>query len=143
MQVSNMNRKEFVQQSFVGLTVLATGVGLAQCLGGCTSSTAPADVDITLDLTAPENAALKQVGGSLRTSGIIVACVGQDSYVAVQSACTHEGQTITWQQGENRFYCPEHGATFARTGAVTKGPAKVALASYKTTLNGSLLRISS
>lgn len=138
-----MNRKEFFQQSFVGLTVLATGVGLTQCLGGCSSTTAPTDVDFTLDLNAAENAALRTVGGSLRTQGIIVACVGQDSYVAVQSACTHEGQTLTWQQGDNRFYCPEHGATFARTGAVTKGPAMDALASYKTTLNGTLLKITS
>jgi cytochrome b6-f complex iron-sulfur subunit len=138
-----MNRKEFFQQSFLGLTVLATGVGISQCLGGCTSSTAPTDVDFTIDLTAPANAALTNVGGSLRTNGTIVACVGQNSYVAVQSACTHEGQTITWQQSENRFYCPEHGATFARTGAVTKGPAKDALASYKTTLDGTLLRITS
>lgn len=138
-----MNRKEFFQQSFVGLTVLATGVGLAQCLGGCSSSTAPTDVDITLDLNASENAILKSVGGSLRTQGVIVACVGEGSYIAVQSACTHEGQALTWQQSDNRFYCPEHGATFARTGAVTKGPAKDALASYKTTLSGSQLRITS
>lgn len=138
-----MNRKEFFQQSFVGLTVLATGVGLSQCLGGCSSSTAPTDVDFTLDLNDSANSALMSVGGYLRTQGVIVACVGQGSYVAVQSACTHEGQALAWQQSENRFYCSEHGATFARTGSVTKGPAKDALASYKTTLNGSLLRITS
>ena len=138
-----MNRKEFVQQSFFGLTVLATGVGLAQCLGGCSSSTAPTDIDITLDLTASENAALKQVGGSLRTSGLIIACVAAGEYVAVQSACTHEGASISWQQSNNRFYCPEHGATFSRAGAVTNGPAKTNLVSYTTTLNGTSLRITS
>jgi cytochrome b6-f complex iron-sulfur subunit len=138
-----MNRKEFVQQSFFGLTVLATGVGLAQCLGGCTSSTAPTDVDITLDLTAPENAALKQVGGSLRTNGIIVARVAESEYIAVQSACTHEGATIRWQQSANQFQCPEHGAAFSRTGAVARGPARTNLVSYTATVNGTTLRITS
>ena len=138
-----MNRKEFVQQSFVGLTVLATGVGLAQCLGGCTSSTAPTNIDVTLDLTAPENAALMQIGGSLRTSGIIVACVAQGEYIAVQSACTHEGATIRWQQSANQFQCPEHGAAFSRNGAVARGPARTNLVSYTVTVSGSTLRITS
>lgn len=138
-----MNRKEFFQQSFVGLTVLATGVGLSQCLGGCSASTAPTDLDFTIDLTAPENAALTNVGGFLRTNGIIVACVAKDVYIAVQSTCTHEGGVLSWQQSNNRFYCPEHGATFSRAGAVTGGPARNKLATYATTLNGTSLRVTS
>lgn len=136
-----MNRKEFFHQSFVGLTVLATGMGLAQCLGGCTASTAPSDVDITLDLAAPENAPLRNVGGFRRTQGVIIACVEQGSYIAVQSSCTHEGEAITWQQANDRFYCPGHGAMFSRAGAVTKGPARKDLVAYTATLNGSILRI--
>lgn len=138
-----MNRKEFFQQSFIGLTVLATGAGITQCLGGCSSSTAPTDVDFTLDLTASSNAALKNIGGFLRTSGVIVACVGKDTYIAVQAACTHEGASLSWQQSNNRFYCPEHGATFSRAGSVTNGPAQSKLVAYTTTLNGTMLRVTS
>lgn len=138
-----MNRKEFFRQSFIGLTVLASGVGVSQCLGGCSSSTAPAEIDVTLDLTAPANAALLNIGGFLRTNGIIVACVGKDTYIAVQSACTHEGSPLSWQQNDNRFYCPEHGATFSRAGAVTNGPAQTKLVAYTTKLTGTNLRITS
>jgi len=123
--------------------VLGTTAGIAQCLGGCSSSTAPANVDFTLDLSASENAVLRTVGGFLRTNGVIVACVAQDTYIAVQSSCTHEGATLSWQQNNNRFHCPEHGATFSRSGAVTNGPARDKLVSYTTTLNGTMLRVTS
>ena len=76
-------------------------------------------------------------------NGVIVACVAKDTYIAVQSACTHEGATLSWQQTNNRFYCPEHGATFSSDGAVTKGPAQTKLVAYTTTLNGTQLRVTS
>lgn len=138
-----MDRKEFLQQSFYGLTVLVAGSAMSACLGGCSSesTTGPANVDFTLDLTQSANAALLNVGGYVRINGVIVACVGDKQYVAVQQNCTHEGGTLVWQQGSNRFYCGEHGATFARTGSVTNGPAKTALASYKTSLSGTSLRV--
>lgn len=138
-----MNRKEFLQRSFFGLTVLAAAGGASACLNGCSSSTAPTDVDFTLDLNDSANAPLRSVGGSRNVNGVIVVCASNGSYIAVQSACTHEGATLSWQQTNKRFYCPEHGATFAQTGAVTGGPAKSSLTSYSVTVEGTILRVRS
>lgn len=137
-----MNRKEFLQRSFLGLTVL-TAAGTCGCLTGCSSSTEPASVDFTLDLNDPANAALRTVGGSRTINGVIVVNVSTNTYIALQSNCTHEGATLTWQQTNKRFYCPEHGAMFAQTGAVTGGPAKSNLATYNVSVNGTTIRVTS
>lgn len=47
-----MNRKELFQQSFVGLTLLATGMGLAQCVGGCSARNKLATYTTTLNGTS-------------------------------------------------------------------------------------------
>ncbi len=138
-----MNRKEFLHRSFVGLTVLTSASAACACLTGCSSSTAPENVDFTLDLNDAANAALRSVGGSRNVNSVIVVCASNGSYIAVQSSCTHEGATLTWQQTNKRFYCPEHGATFAQTGAVTGGPAKSSLTSYSVTVEGTILRVRS
>ncbi|MBU3679496.1 MAG: Rieske 2Fe-2S domain-containing protein [Candidatus Kapabacteria bacterium] len=138
-----MNRKDFLKKSFIGLTVLTAAGGASACLNGCSSSTAPADIDFTLDLNDSANAALRSVGGSRNVNGVIVVCSSNGSYIAVQSNCTHEGATLSWQQTNKRFYCPEHGATFAQTGSVLGGPAKSNLVSYNVTVNGTLIRVTS
>lgn len=138
-----MDRKEFLQKSFLGLTVLTAAGGASACLNGCSSSTAPTDVDFTLDLNDSANAALRSVGGSRNVNGVIVVCASNGSYIAVQSNCTHEGATLTWQQTNKRFYCSEHGATFAQTGSVLGGPAKSNLTSYTVTVEGTVLRVRS
>lgn len=138
-----MNRKEFLHRSFVGLTVLTSASAACACLTGCSSSTAPENVDFTLDLNDAANAALRSVGGSRNINGVIVVCASNGSYIAVQSSCTHEGATLTWQQTNKRFFCPEHGATFAQTGSVLGGPAKSNLVSYNVTVDGSLIRVRS
>lgn len=139
-----MNRKEFLHQSILGLGVLTIGASIAQCLAGCTSSpTAPTNVDFTLDLTQPVNAPLKTVGGFVRSNGVTVACIAASTYVAVQSACTHEGTNVNWEQSASRFHCPNHDATFTKDGVVTRGPASTNLATYKVTQTGTLLRVTS
>ncbi|MCW3093717.1 MAG: Rieske (2Fe-2S) iron-sulfur domain protein [Ferruginibacter sp.] len=138
-----MDRKEFL--SLIGLG--ATSIFAATCLGGCSKAasgytgSAPSNVDISLDLSLPVNASLNTSGGYLYTGGIIVAKTTAGTFIAVSQACTHEGVSVQYQGPNQRFYCPSHGATFSNTGAVTAGPASVALKQYNTSLNGNLLRI--
>ena len=47
---------------------------------------------------------------------------------ALTARCTHEGTTTVIQT--NDFYCPNHGAMFDFTGAVTRGPAITPLQHY-------------
>lgn len=136
-----MDRKEFLAQ--LGLTSAAVFAGA--CLAGCskdgTTPTPPARVDFTLDLTQAANAALNAAGGYVYSNNIIVARTQSNSFIAVSQVCTHEGTSVVFQGGNNRFFCPNHGATFATSGAVTNGPATKALASYNTQLTGNTLRV--
>ena len=135
-----MDRKEFLSQ--LGLTSAAVFMGA--CRAGCSkdgSTPAPTDVDFTINLSDPANAALGAAGGFIYKNNIIIARTQTNAYIAVSQACTHEGTTVQFQGANNRFFCPNHGATFSTTGSVTNGPATKALVSYNTALTGTTLRI--
>lgn len=134
-----MDRKEFL-----GLLGLSVGSVVAVgCLGGCAkeSGISPSKVDFTLDLTAAANANLTTNGGFLVKNGVIIGRTTTGAYIAVSAACTHEQTTVQYQANNKRFYCPNHGATFAESGSVTGGPATRSLTQYKTELSGTSLRI--
>jgi cytochrome b6-f complex iron-sulfur subunit len=137
-----MERKEFLAMLGVGAAALAC----EYCLPGCTNPNAgfnimaPTNVDFTLDLTSASNAALKTVGGAVYNAGLIVAHASS-GYVAVSVECTHQGVSVVFDGSSNTFICPAHGSQFALNGGVLRGPAGSPLASYKTTLTGSSLRV--
>ncbi|HEY3389971.1 MAG TPA: Rieske (2Fe-2S) protein [Prolixibacteraceae bacterium] len=133
-----MNRNKFLSV----LGVSAGTVIFAPFLQSCTyanSGLAPVSagsIDFTLDLTLPAFAALNADGGSLVKNGVIVVRTAPDVYVALSSACTHEGATIGFNVAANRFICPLHGANFSTAGSVLMGPALRPLIKYNTTLSG-------
>ena len=61
------------------------------------------------------------------SSGIAAVRTSATSFIALGMACTHEGTKVNIV-GQT-FDCPNHGARFNSTGAVTLGPANRALAS--------------
>ena len=77
---------------------------------------------------------------TIYNAGVIVA-PAQTGYVAVSSACTHQGSTVVFDSSANSFFCPAHGSRFSLTGGVINGPAASPLGSYKTTLTGTSLRV--
>lgn len=140
-----MERKEFL--SLLGLSTVTIFAGA--CLAGCgkqslsqgVTTPPPTGVDFTLDLSLPANATLNTDGGYVYSGGIIVARTTSGTYIAVSQACTHQGVTVQYVGSQKLFYCPSHGATFADNGAVISGPTSTALAQYKTSLSGSMLRV--
>ena len=144
-----MKRSEF----FSALGISAGTVIFAPFLASCSKdSNITADpgpspsggggaVDFTLDLTLPANSSLNNNGGSLIKSGVIVARTSTGAYVAVASACTHQGVTIDFESGNNRFHCSGHGSNFGVNGSVINGPAVTALKMYNTLLTGTSLRV--
>lgn len=136
-----MDRKDFLSQVGIG----AAGLLFLGCLGSCekesTGSAAPSNVDFTLDLTTPSNVNLATIGGSVYSNGIIVAKTVSGNYIAVSSACTHQGTNVEYKKANDNFYCPNHGAQFSTTGAVVNGPANRALTAYKVSVSGTQLRI--
>ena len=147
-----MKRDEFLHLFGFGAALVLGG-----CLGGCTSKSAdpqplpaPAPgpgsgaIDFTLDVADPVNARLHDPAfGYVYGAGgrVIVAKTMAGSYVALSSACTHQGVTVDFQRANNQFHCPNHGALFSLSGMVTQGPAQGALQSYVITQTGTVLRI--
>lgn len=87
------------------------------------------------------SAALLSNGGSLVLNELIVAKTKAGTYIAMQRCCTHESYALTYQSANNRFHCPNHGATFAENGAVTNGLASRSLTVYNTQLTGTTLKV--
>jgi len=67
------------------------------------------------------------------TSPIAAVRVNATTYRAFAMACTHAGTTVNIVAGG--FSCPNHGAQFSATGAVTRGPAVTPLREFTVTLN--------
>lgn len=93
----------------------------------------------TIDLST----AIKNVGDYAYSGNVIVARIstGTDaaSFVALSKVCTHEDTTVVYQG--SGFYCPNHGATFSKTGSVTGGPTSKSLTKYNITVSGNSLTI--
>lgn len=137
-----LDRREFLGQSVVAalaaLVMTACGDGLSG------SPTAPGATNVTVNLA--DYAALGAIGGIVRlnstSSPIAVVRSADTTYRAFSMICPHAGTTI----GINGagFRCPNHGATFAASGAWTGGERTSSLFEFTTTLNaGGTLTITS
>ncbi len=139
-----MNRLDFL--SLLGL---GAGAAFTGCLGGCKKddTAPPANVDFTLNLTDPANAALGAGGGFVYRGpqeGIIVARTAAGTYLAAARHCTHQQTSLEFLGRAGVFHCPNHNAEFSTAGAVTRQPdtgAATALKVYTVVQTGSSLRI--
>lgn len=132
-----MDRKEFLSQ----LGLAGTALFATTCLGACSKTSAPSNVDLSIDLTSNAYSALKNAGGFVVTQGVIIARTTSNTYIAVSSACPHEGVQVQYASGTNQFVCTAHGSYFSSTGAKISGPTPRGLTQYNTTLTGNTLRV--
>lgn len=142
-----MERREFLEKIGVGAAFALTATCLGSCntggFGGAQQSPAPTSVNITLDLTLPQYAALKNDGGYIVTNGIVVARTIDGSYAAASARCTHQGGTVRYNQSADDWYCPVHGAQYnLTTGAGLNAYGRNGLKIYQTSLDGQKLTIS-
>ena len=127
-----VSRRDFLGQvAIVAGALIATGCGAAADLTGVGSGALPGG---TFAIKVADYPGLSTVGqpvevknASGASSGIAVVRTGTASFVALGMACTHEGTKVNIVN--KIFDCPNHGARFSSTGAVTLGPATRALAS--------------
>ena len=134
-----MTRKEFIAQVGISAAILlapACITGLSSCKKK--KEEKPRSVDFTLDISSGPLAAN---GGALINDGVIVARSTSGEFIAIDSACTHEGTNINYVSTTHSFKCPNHGATYDANGNVTTGPAVKSLTSYHCTLSGSSLQV--
>ena len=143
-----MDRKDFMKQVGLGFGAIM----LMNCLQSCSETEIPDPspintdkLDFSIDITASGNTALQTKGGFLvvKDKKVIIARTLADTWIAVSSACTHEGTTVGYRAASNDFLCPNHQSTFSATGAVTKSPATSALKKYNITFtaNSNMVRV--
>ena len=138
---SKIKRNEFLKSlGLKGASLLAVYCG-ATSLSSCKNeSVTPASaVDFTLDLNQAAYSALNTVGKYVIYNQVVVARVSATSFAAVTQICSHEGRAQVIFNGTN-FFCTAHGATFSTTGTALSVTNK-AIASYKTALSGTTLRV--
>jgi cytochrome b6-f complex iron-sulfur subunit len=138
-----MNRKEFLKSMGLSgaalLAVYCSGCSLSPNVNFNTPSTS---VDFTLDLSQSAYNSLNTDGGYVITNGVVVARTTSGQYVAVTQICSHEGQpNVTYVKSSNIFYCNVHGAQYDTSGKGLNSNGRNGLATYKTSLNGTLLRV--
>ena len=61
-------------------------------------------------------------------------------FLALYQRCTHLGCSVSWEAGQERFFCPCHASTFDLHGDVENPPAPRALDTFPVTIaNGQVL----
>jgi cytochrome b6-f complex iron-sulfur subunit len=145
-----MNRRELIQRVIMGTTTL---ILLPSMLTSCEKEQVPVSDEIAgpkpdtpksnlvIDLSLADYSALNTAGGSKVVDGIIIANTGTNGFIALSSACTHQGTQLKYNSKANSFECFSHGSVFSSTGSVTNGPASVPLQSYTVSRSGNILTI--
>lgn len=145
-----MERRELIQRVLKGTTALILVPSfLASCekeqnlVTEAKSDPKPDSPksNLVLDISSTQYSALKTAGGSKVVEGIIIANTGNNVFVALSSACTHQGTQVTYNSRSNSFECFSHGSSFTPTGSVITGPASIPLQSYIITRSGDIITI--
>ena len=126
-----ISRRGFLERvAIVAGAMIAAGCGAASDVSGVGSGPLPGG-SITAKLS--DYAGLATVGqpveiltSSGSRSGVAAVRTGERTFIALGMACTHEGTKVNIQG--TIFDCPNHGARYNSSGAVTNGPATRALA---------------
>ena len=134
-----MDRRDFISKSLLVSGAILVGSTLIE---SCKKKPAE-NINFTLDLSDPANAALANIGGSVVHDKIIVIKTGASSFAALSNICTHNGCTLTYLSTTNILVCPCHGGTFNIQGKVVSGPPPAELSAYKTSINGTVLTVTS
>ncbi len=127
-------------------------VPLALTVPGCVSPNAlPVGVatacpgGLCVDLSAPENAPLDQIGGAVLIDGagdrIAVIRTSDTTATAVSAICTHAGCLCEYDPSHHTLDCPCHGSQFAEDGHVLAGPAVRPLRVHAATLSMGIITI--
>jgi cytochrome b6-f complex iron-sulfur subunit len=72
---------------------------------------------------------------------LVIGTSKSKNLIAVNPTCTHLGCKVDWEVEENIFLCPCHASEFTANGKVQNGPAKKALSTYKTKIEGNKVMV--
>jgi Rieske Fe-S protein len=126
-----MKRRDFVTYGAAAIAMAA----LAACgVGG--DVTSPGNVSAT-SLNLSDYPALSTVGGVATTTigrtPIAIVRTGTSTFAAFSRICPHQGGTVS--PTSSGFFCPNHGATFNKSGVWVGGQRTSNLTSYPVTFD--------
>lgn len=138
-----LSRNQFLKKlGFSGASLFAVyclGVGTSSCSVEQTNGT---DTDFSLDISKGKFRQLAQKGGWIKVRNVIVAKTGDNSFTAVTSICSHEGENeIEFRAETSDFRCRAHGAEFDLGGKGKNKKGRKGLALYQAELTGNILRV--
>lgn len=96
---------------------------------------------VTVDLNVATT--LASAGGwtLVTASRVLIVNMGNNTFNALTSVCTHSQCDRNWTFANNVFTCTCHGSRFDRNGGVVNGPATQALRTYPATVNNNVLSV--
>ena len=155
---TNVSRRSFCAGACTAATAAALSAVFSACGGGSSSSSSPSGPSSTpTDLAAlagvfansmvqvnTANTPLATAGGAALVNSIagpfLLARTSANGFTAVEAVCTHEGCTITGDDG-GVYVCPCHGSRYNRNGQVILGPATASLRQHATTFDNGVVSI--
>jgi len=143
-----MERNEFLAKLGIGTVAVCMGCNMVSCSKGGgpgpssnNNNTPPTGTTVNVDLTS----SIKNIGEQTVSNGIIIVRLAAgntaSSFTAVQVACTHEGNSINYNNSQSIFICPVHGGEFSKSGSLLQGPATSSLKQYTVTVTGTTLTV--
>ncbi|PYP81578.1 MAG: hypothetical protein DMD35_00980 [Gemmatimonadetes bacterium] len=119
-----LSRRAFLAKSTLavaGAAALAAGCGDGQ-IGG-SGATGPLPTGLTVKVsTVPELATVGLLAFLPSDARVAVKRTGPTSFLALSTACTHEGTRLDIVNNAVSFECPNHGSRFDSNGTVTRQP---------------------
>lgn len=123
------------RRRLISYTAFGTAIAvITGCFGGNDSNSQGQTVNVGTMADLKSKGELK---GKTPKGPVAVVPNGNSGQIsAVNPICTHNGCKVEWKKANGKFVCPCHGAEFAATGKVLKGPAKKDLPTYQTEVSG-------
>src|SRR2546428_14037237 len=112
-----MKRSEFLSKLGIGAAIVCAGGIVAACSSGSTTPTPEPGPgpNPSIPFTI-ESSSLATVGSSTIKNGILIgridAADAASSFIALQSTCTHQGSTLTFDSAHQQLHCNSHGSNF-------------------------------
>ena len=125
---SCVSRRDFLAR----VALYATAIGVVAACGGAGSDVTGVGTGALpggpVTIRVSDYAGLATVGQPVelrdangRGLGVAAVRTGDAAFIALGMGCTHQGTKVNISG--HGFSCPNHGAQFSNTGAVTRGPA--------------------
>ncbi len=135
-----MERREFLGWITVGMVASSLPMAIAAVAENDLSSEVKGNTRADGFQTVGTVTELNQKGQILNKKSpvgkILVVRNANNTLLAVNPTCSHDGCTVKWSQGDSKYLCPCHSAEFNTQGQVLKGPPKKPLKLYQAKIEG-------